>query len=68
LLRFSAESWKAKLGPVNALGVDTHRTDEKVMKREKKRRKARWWFQTFSIFTPKLGEDSHFDDHIVQRG
>ncbi len=21
----------------------------------------RWWFQTFVIFTPKIGEDSHFD-------
>ena len=27
-----------------------------------------WWFQIFLIFTPKLGEDSHFDEHIFQRG
>ena len=20
-----------------------------------------WWFQIFFIFTPKIGEDSHFD-------
>ena len=23
--------------------------------------KSRWWFQIFVIFTPKIGEDSHFD-------
>jgi len=23
--------------------------------------KARWWFQIVFIFTPKIGEDSHFD-------
>ena len=28
----------------------------------------RWWFQTFVIFSPILGEDSHFDDHIFQVG
>ena len=22
---------------------------------------TRWWFQTFFIFTPKIGEDSHCD-------
>lgn len=22
---------------------------------------SRWWFQTFSIFMPKIGEDAHFD-------
>ena len=22
----------------------------------------------FSIFTPKIGEDSHFDEHIFQMG
>ena len=28
-----------------------------------------WFFQTFFIFTPKIGEDdSQFDDHIFQRG
>ena len=27
-----------------------------------------WWFQIFFIFTPKIGEDSHFDEHIFQRG
>ena len=26
------------------------------------------WFQTFFIFTPILGEDSHFDEHIFQLG
>ncbi len=27
-----------------------------------------WWFQIFFIFTPKIGEGSHFDEHIFQRG
>ena len=26
--------------------------------------KARWWFQIFFIFTPKIGEDSHFDEYF----
>ena len=27
----------------------------------------RWWFQTFfGIFTPKIGEMIHFDEHIFQ--
>ena len=25
---------------------------------------ARWWFQIFFIFTPKIGEDSHFDSYF----
>ena len=25
---------------------------------------ARWWFQIFFIFTPKIGEDSHFDEYF----
>ena len=29
---------------------------------------SRWWFQTFFIFTPNPGEDSHFDEHIFQMG
>ena len=29
---------------------------------------SRWWFQLFFIFTPNLGEDSHFDEHIFQMG
>ena len=29
---------------------------------------ARCWFQIFFIFIPNLGEDSHFDEHIFQRG
>ena len=29
---------------------------------------TRWWFQIFFIFTPKFGEDSHFDEHIFQMG
>ena len=29
---------------------------------------SRWWFQIFLIFTPNLGEDSHFDQHIFQMG
>ena len=29
----------------------------------------RWWFSNiFGIFTPKIGEDSHFDEHIFQMG
>jgi len=28
----------------------------------------RWWFEIFFIFTPKPGEDSHFDKHIFQMG
>ena len=28
---------------------------------------SRWWFQTFSIFTP-IFQDSHFDEHIFQMG
>ncbi len=31
-------------------------------------RKTRWWFQTFFIFIPKLGEDFPFDEHIFQMG
>ena len=27
-----------------------------------------WWFQILFIFTPKIGEDSHFDEHIFQMG
>ena len=27
---------------------------------------TRWWFQIFFIFTPILGEDSHFDEHMFQ--
>ena len=26
--------------------------------------KPRWWFQIFSIFTPKIGEMIQFDEHI----
>jgi len=33
---------------------------------------SRWWFQNvsniFFIFTPKLGEDFPFDEHIFQMG
>ncbi len=29
---------------------------------------SRWWFQICFIFTPILGEDSHFDEHIFQLG
>ena len=25
---------------------------------------TRWWFQIFLIFTPNLGEDSHFDYYV----
>ena len=28
--------------------------------------KNRWWFQSFFIFTPILGERIQFDDHIFQ--
>ena len=28
----------------------------------------KWWFQICFIFTPNLGEDSHFDKHIFQKG
>ena len=27
-----------------------------------------WWFKIFFIFTPNLGQDSHFDEHIFQMG
>ena len=27
-----------------------------------------WWFQIFFIFTPKIGEDSQFDEHVFHRG
>ena len=30
-------------------------------KRWRKERFSGWWFQIFCIFTPKIGEDSHFD-------
>ena len=30
--------------------------------------RTRWWFQIFFIFSPKIGEDSHFDEHIFQMG
>ena len=30
--------------------------------------KTRWWFQIFFIFTPKIGEDFPFDEHIFQMG
>ena len=26
---------------------------------------SRWWFQIFFIFTPKIGEDSHFDKYFL---
>ena len=26
---------------------------------------TRRWFQIFFIFTPKIGEDSHFDEHVI---
>ena len=29
---------------------------------------SRWWFQTCCIFTPILGEDFPFDEHIFQMG
>jgi len=30
---------------------------------------ARWWFlNIFVIFTPKIGEDFQFDEHILQMG
>ena len=29
---------------------------------------TRWWFQRFFIFTPKIGEDFQFDEHIFQMG
>ena len=29
---------------------------------------ARWWFQTFSMFNPKIGEMIHFDEHIFKMG
>ena len=29
---------------------------------------SRWWFQRFFIFTPKIGEDFLFDEHIFQMG
>ena len=29
---------------------------------------SRPWFQIFVIFTPEVGEDSHFDEHIFQMG
>ena len=27
-----------------------------------------WCFEIFFIFTPKIGEDSHFDEHMFQIG
>ena len=27
-----------------------------------------WWFQIFCIFTPKIGEDSHFDSYFFKWG
>ena len=30
--------------------------------------KSGWWFQIFFIFTPKIGEDFQFDEHIFQVG
>ncbi len=29
---------------------------------------ARWWFETFFIFTPNFGEGFQFDEHIFQMG
>ena len=30
---------------------------------------SRWWFEIFFLmFTPKIGEDAYFDEHIFQRG
>ena len=29
---------------------------------------SRWWFQTFFIFVPILGEMMQFDEHIFQMG
>ena len=28
----------------------------------------RWWFQIFFMFTPKIGEDSHFDSYFFWDG
>ena len=30
--------------------------------------KSSWWFQTFFIFTPKIGKMIQFDEHIFQMG
>ena len=29
---------------------------------------TRWWFETFFMFTPKIGEDFPFDEHVFQMG
>ena len=29
---------------------------------------TRWWFQTFFMFTPNLGEVNQFDEHIFRKG
>ena len=29
---------------------------------------SRWWKLKYFFFTPKIGEDSHFDEHIFQLG
>ena len=29
---------------------------------------TRWWFQILFMFTLKIGEDSHVDEHIFQMG
>ena len=29
---------------------------------------ARWWFYFYFLFSPLLGEDFHFDEHIFQMG
>jgi len=29
---------------------------------------SRWWFQICFMFTPKIGEMIHFDEHIFQMG
>ena len=46
---------RAGPGTSNCKGTVTGRQDPS---------NTRWWFQIFFIFTPKIGEDSHFDEYF----
>ena len=49
--------------PEDALNDQDLRVKKKAAGEDDKeiwRKMTRWWFQIFFIFTPNLGEDSHF--------
>ena len=51
-----------------APGKSARHNFQKLVNFHLENNKPGWWFQIFVIFTPKIGEDSHFDEHIFQMG